>query len=359
MKNTLIRKIIFYVCGLLTVVQFHSHANAGQNGNGGDYCEDQIKIIRDDISEWIKKGGAGALNLPSGLSLSDYIEEMTNAISSVSISCGDEEIEVDGIPKTCKNFRDDFGRSQIACNANRFKNTDDDGRYILIHHELAGIAGFEVTDPIDGSVYPLSNQLAAFLELRVTKRLVVKPAKPSKPKYRYQRVKDLFESMTIPASVFDFPKIEVLRDDSATQECWMFNSNDRQRPAHVYWMHIDGYSYGGSGPLFPPTRISARDGLVFAEEIMWNSFGPDGPNGLENVRDFGRKYFSEVQSTSSDLLAILPSARYRHWGDTPSSDAPIQLELRKNENYIGFRLTCQKSVEFGYCLPTRFKNRRK
>ena len=41
-------------------------------GNGGDICEDQVKIVRDDIGTWIKNGSSAGLHLPNDVSLSQY-----------------------------------------------------------------------------------------------------------------------------------------------------------------------------------------------------------------------------------------------------------------------------------------------
>jgi hypothetical protein len=45
---------------------------------------------------------------------------------------------------------------------------------VLVHHEYAGLAGFEVNSGED-SIYPISNQIAGYLEDHVVKKLVVRP----------------------------------------------------------------------------------------------------------------------------------------------------------------------------------------
>ena len=49
------------MCVLLSLLAFN--AFAGQDRGGGDICENQIKIIRDDIANWIQKDGHKNLKL--------------------------------------------------------------------------------------------------------------------------------------------------------------------------------------------------------------------------------------------------------------------------------------------------------
>jgi hypothetical protein len=83
--------------------------------------------------------------------------------------------------KTCKNFIGRQGLARIECNTKRFLETDESDQYILVHHEFAGLAGLEVNQGED-SDYQISNQIAAFLEDQVTKKLVIKPGEGSDPK---------------------------------------------------------------------------------------------------------------------------------------------------------------------------------
>jgi hypothetical protein len=52
--------------------------------------------------------------------------------------------------------------------------TDQSDQYVLIHHEYAGLAGFEVNDG-ESSQYEISNQISGYLEDQIVKKLVVKP----------------------------------------------------------------------------------------------------------------------------------------------------------------------------------------
>lgn len=173
MKNL---KLVLLAIGLL-----HAHvalAMVGtEGGNGGDMCENRFKLVRDDLFAWIRNGGSAGLALP-GFDLAIYNSEMIAGIERASISCTNDKVLLRGVEKTCKNFVDEVGAEQILCNADRFLTTDESEQYVLVHHEYAGIAGFEVNGE-DGSKYFISNQITGYLENQLVKRLVVNPDRSS------------------------------------------------------------------------------------------------------------------------------------------------------------------------------------
>lgn len=163
--------ILFLTC----VLSYAASANAGGvDINGGDICENRFSTIRDDLSLWIQGGGSRSLKLPPGILLEDYNEKMLSHISRAQVSCTTDKIFVAGVEKSCKNF---FSGSQptILCNSERFLKTGESGQYVLVHHEYAGLSGFEVNEGTE-SQYVISNQLTNFLEDQIVKKLVVKPA---------------------------------------------------------------------------------------------------------------------------------------------------------------------------------------
>lgn len=148
-----------------------SAQRGSETGNGGDTCENQFKIIRDDLASWITQGGAKNLKLKIILP-EHYNEIMSAEISKASISCTDEKVIVENSEKTCKNFVDQDGSHKILCNNSRFMMSTDVDRYVLVHHEYAGLAGFEVNNGAS-SDYTISNQLTGYLEDQLVKKLVV------------------------------------------------------------------------------------------------------------------------------------------------------------------------------------------
>ena len=171
-----IKAITLSITTLIASIVMTTQSYAGREaGNGGDMCENRIKSIRDDISSWIAKGGAKPLQLPAGITYAQYLGNMNSSFSRTQISCTDKQVFLGTAQKTCINFKDGSGLPQIMCDFNRFNKTSEGDQYVLVHHEYAGISGFEVNVSTD-SYYTISNQISAFLEEQIVKKLVVKPA---------------------------------------------------------------------------------------------------------------------------------------------------------------------------------------
>jgi hypothetical protein len=179
-------------------------------GNGGDMCEDRFKIVRDDIQSWIHDGGSAGLRLPSNLSLDRYNFVMTEQIAKAKVSCVSEKIFIGKAEKTCENFHDESGTPRIRCNTNRFMNTNESDQYVLVHHEYAGLSGFEVSDGED-SEYVISNQISGYLVDQVVKKLAINPRcdECSDPLSDYRRA---FENASRLKSVEELTRNLIYRD---------------------------------------------------------------------------------------------------------------------------------------------------
>lgn len=143
-------------------------------GNGGDLCELRFKNIKNDIASWIVKGGSAGLSLSAEIPLSQYNSQMLTHIRQARFSCVTEKVFVGTAEKTCKNFFDHMGDAKIICNLKRFTESESSSQYILVHHEYAGLSGFE-SNADEESNYPISNQISGYLEDETTKKLVIKP----------------------------------------------------------------------------------------------------------------------------------------------------------------------------------------
>jgi len=161
-----------------------SFAQVG-GGNGGDTCENRFNTIRENISSWIKAGNYQELVFNENESSERYKKLMLTAIDSATVSCTTDKVIVNGVEKTCKNEKTISGTSMsILCNYDRFLNPhhdpeftqkeEEDSQYILVHHELAGLADFEVNFG-KKSDYHLSNQISKKLEFLLVKKLPIEP----------------------------------------------------------------------------------------------------------------------------------------------------------------------------------------
>lgn len=169
-----------------------SFARAGSEGvGGGDLCENRIKIIRDDLSDWIKKGGPNGLVLPSEITIGQYTKTMLNQIEHGKIQCvseGDEgyPVNIDGIAKVCR-FDISSNESKITCDYNKFQSMKESDQYVLVHHEYAGMANLEIPNGADSN-YFISNQISEYLVDQVVKKLSVKSQGPKNSPPKYQTV---------------------------------------------------------------------------------------------------------------------------------------------------------------------------
>ncbi len=167
MKNLLL------LSGLL-LLSTQAYARAGQDkGNGGDICENKFIEVREDIYSWLTNGGSKNLKLPKNISHKDYLTKMGQQITIAKVSCTENRILVGKAEKTCKNFIDN-GTPRIICNSRLFSEASVEDQYVLVHHEYAGLAGFETNNGSESSKYTISNQLSHYLEEKVVKKLAIK-----------------------------------------------------------------------------------------------------------------------------------------------------------------------------------------
>ena len=163
-------------------VQANSGPGGFDHGNGGDMCENRIRSVRDELSQWLTNGGAAGLRLPANVTHEDYRRTMLNAMSTAKVSCGNVSLFVGRAEKTCKNFTDRRGALRIQCNSERFMANSRSNQFILVHHEYAGLAGFEVNNG-EVSNYDISNQIIRGLigvrlnQVSATLRFLAKVAK--------------------------------------------------------------------------------------------------------------------------------------------------------------------------------------
>jgi hypothetical protein len=173
------KKTLWTILTLMNLVLSAPAAMAagGRSDGGGDICEDRIKVIRDDLKAWIQKGGSAGLILPEEISAQQYANQMLSAIDSAKIACiGPSDsgypVAIEGTPKVCKFHKDWFSK-QITCDFSKFLTMSESDQYVLIHHEFAGLSGFELPNK-DDSHYEISNQISGYLAEQVVKKLVVK-----------------------------------------------------------------------------------------------------------------------------------------------------------------------------------------
>lgn len=162
----------------LTVSPACARAAGGADSGGGDLCENRIKIIREDLKEWIARGGPSGLTLPAKMTTAQYSMGMLKELANAKIQCvgpsdASYPIAVEGVAKVCQ-FKKKQDRSMILCDFAKFQSMEETEQYVLVHHEYAGLAKLENPNGSD-STYAISNQISGYLVSTVVKRLAVKP----------------------------------------------------------------------------------------------------------------------------------------------------------------------------------------
>ncbi|MGZ3741617.1 MAG: hypothetical protein ACXVB9_19735, partial [Bdellovibrionota bacterium] len=151
-------------------------AEGPRTGGGGDLCEDRFKEVRDDLKSWINSGGPNGLRLPKGMAASQYSQAMLGQIATAKVACvaqGDSgfPVQVNGTPKVCVFVKTDTV-SQVTCDISKFQAMAPPDQYVLVHHELAGLADIELPNG-DSSNYEISNQISEYLEIQPVLKLAV------------------------------------------------------------------------------------------------------------------------------------------------------------------------------------------
>jgi hypothetical protein len=164
---------------LLSILTVSTYALAGDKAlNGGDANEIRFKEVSSNIAQWIQVGNADSLTMPKGVTLQRYKEAMSSIADRFVVSFTDDPVIVHGVEKVCLNSgADSSSAPQVTCNRTAFASLADsntDGLYQLVHHELAGLAGLENNNG-PTSDYAISSQLSAYLKEEVIKRLPILP----------------------------------------------------------------------------------------------------------------------------------------------------------------------------------------
>ncbi|WP_413294905.1 ankyrin repeat domain-containing protein [Bdellovibrio sp. HCB185ZH] len=159
------KTVLVLVLSFLSSLAYGHFIDGQDRGNGGDQCEMRIAVIRADFENWVIKGASASLKLPYGITHEQYARTMLTQMSTATVSCTETVLTVGAAEKTCLNFTDGQGTPRILCNVDRFMNAMASDQYVLIHHEYAGLAGFEVNDG-EKSDYRISFQIADYYQAR-------------------------------------------------------------------------------------------------------------------------------------------------------------------------------------------------
>ncbi|WPU63268.1 hypothetical protein [Peredibacter starrii] len=291
------------MCVLLSMLAFN--AFAGQDRGGGDICENQIKIIRDDLANWIQKDGHKNLKL-SGIDSNQYALGMLDQIKQAKIKCvgqGDSgyPVEVYGSPKVCRFDKGLLKRPTITCSREDFMKLNETNQYVLIHHEYAGLAGIESPNK-DDSHYQVSNQISSYLVDMVVKRLSVKTTSPDQPDFSLirKRVINTLKSRANGSLTCELKAGGMVWSESRSQE---------DAIAHQMANIIS---------IAPEIKMNHIEGKVLLTfRGPWASYMND-MSAINNPEHYGNEFY-EVTLTYLEDESTLVQATQKEYSDGPHS----------------------------------------
>jgi hypothetical protein len=140
---------------------------------GGDPDEAEFYQISGEIFTWVNNGGPVDLNFYGKIDGSTYLSKMNKVLGKFTVTFTNKivylKVDDQKFEKTCINY---FRNShpKILCNIGRYEELSADQKRVLVHHEIAGLAGIE-NNQNEKSDYFLSDQLALYMEDVVVRRL--------------------------------------------------------------------------------------------------------------------------------------------------------------------------------------------
>ena len=170
---------------LLTFQVFAAGGGSGTNSGGGrGACDDRVQEIRDDLRHWIEGKGPekGKLKLLGQKTIQEYSKAMADYLAvsrdvngaiaaKTRVECVYHAIQFQGDQRDCR-FDQLKSGPKITCDARNFLALNEDRQYRIIHHEYAGLAGFEPPHGVQ-STYFISDQISAYLK-KLIKKLAIK-----------------------------------------------------------------------------------------------------------------------------------------------------------------------------------------
>ncbi|MDG0818071.1 hypothetical protein [Bdellovibrio svalbardensis] len=301
---------------LLLAISSQSFAGPRIVGNGGDICENRFYTVRDDINSWVLSGGSKNLILRKELSLDKYNSDMLTQMKYGKISCTEDKVFVGAAEKTCKNYVTSDGVAVISCNINRFMNTSEADQYVLVHHEYAGLAGFE-KNSAEVSNYEISNQISEYLEDTIVKKLSIRPASNSAAS-KFDLLNSNFAKGSIPSA----------KEVQGWFSGRCYTSDKPDTPVGSLF-GATSFPLNVEGPIFEqPNHFNVGVFHTINSTSVSGLVNPELFDGLDLSglhRDSG--WYTQLQQNN-----MIATKRMGAW--TATNDSSLLLRIRKFQNYI-------------------------
>lgn len=330
------RVVLVSLIVLFAQSSFARTGTGTEGGNGGDLCESRIYDIRDDISTWLTTDGPKGLELPLGVDLALYRAKMTEAIAIAKISCTNDVLKIGEAEKTCLNDVKD-GVTRIRCNIDRLAREPEGERYVLFHHEFAGIADLEVNDG-EPSSYPLSKQLRGYLTQEVVTKLAVKPlnGNPPTPDVLLQdkflnSFLDTLSTDVLPMVCDLGPVTKSLNVDGGTHYGYRYVGNTcvradgvPPRPGRSIEFRLNSaYAVTGGGAVTPRSLVGFSGKVTYPHDVRIRE---------GQIEALAWKFWREVRADLKPVVEVRPNI-----------NGGYTLTFKAAQGSVGFNLTLDVS----------------
>lgn len=179
MKTQLVNFFKFSACWLVFILTYTQqngvYAYGDRTQNGGDPCEKRLRPLQDEIKSWLLRYDEEFLKLPGDLEHGVYRSAMFEALNNTELSCSLDNQKILKSEKTCINTNYEDGTSVLECDIRKVKASSDEELLELMHHEAAGVAGFETNKGKSKSDYFITNQLSGYYEKVTVTKLAIRP----------------------------------------------------------------------------------------------------------------------------------------------------------------------------------------
>lgn len=248
------------LAGVCALVSIQVQAQDFGGKNGGDTQEKRFNLIADDLKDWLSRGGAQGLKLPPGLDQETYQSKMLEMISTNSVSFTRDTIVVNGAEKDCENIP---ASHLIRCNIDRFKNSTESDQYVIVHHEFAGLAGFETNEGQARSNYFISDQITSSLEKVTVLKLAVKNIVGPTSSFRDQFIQA--KSLNLEDFLNHLDPV----DSAKVYASWLCQGEDGK---FSFW--LSARRKDNTNVLYDPYRdheyrYNARTGTIMIDKYNW------------------------------------------------------------------------------------------
>lgn len=165
---------------MLILLATQSYAQS-DHGNGGDEAERRWNPVKNNLKSWILQGGHLGFKYRNSDTPEDYRKKMLEAlelpVEFIPAKDAQDQVQVNGLQKMCRNLVVDQ-KPRIRCIIESVLLIKDHEFIYILHHEYAGITGFETGSALGVSDYYYTDKLTPSIEAQITYRLVVRPVLP-------------------------------------------------------------------------------------------------------------------------------------------------------------------------------------